>query len=261
MRKTLLAVAISGLLAPSFVHAQSANVTLYGVLNLSMEDLINVKQDGTSGAPGSGTPASGAKQSVFRVSSNISRFGMRGTESLGGGLNAIFQIESSIVADNSGGTLAARETFAGLQGPWGTVKLGYMFSPYYDTGSIFANTPTFRTSILATHALWGNNGYNGANIATGSFAQRHSNNIRYDSPDFSGFQGSAQIGGPFFMVEGTTEAGSTVFINDEEVDVEGNGHFKKLVSFNKTGQNAIVVKAVDPSGNQTVKSETVYVEE
>jgi hypothetical protein len=69
------------------------------------------------------------------------------------------------------------------------------------------------------------------------------------------------IGGPFFMVEGTTEAGSTVFINDEEVDVEGNGHFKKLVSFNKTGQNAIVVKAVDPSGNQTVKSETVYVEE
>jgi predicted porin len=119
---------------------------------------------------------------------------MRGTESLGGGLNAIFQIESSITADNSGGTLAGRETFAGLQGPWGTVKLGYMFSPYYDTGSIFANTPTFRTSILATHALWGNNGYNGANIATGSFAQRHSNNIRYDSPDFSGFQGSAQIG-------------------------------------------------------------------
>ena len=69
------------------------------------------------------------------------------------------------------------------------------------------------------------------------------------------------IGGPFFMVEGKTEAGSTVFINDEEVDVEANGAFKKLVSFNKTGQNAIVVKAVDPSGNQTVKSETVYVEE
>jgi uncharacterized protein YpmB len=69
------------------------------------------------------------------------------------------------------------------------------------------------------------------------------------------------IGGPFFMVEGTTEAGATVFINDEEVDVESNGHFKKLVSFNKTGQNAVVVKAVDASGNQTVKSETVYVEE
>ncbi len=69
------------------------------------------------------------------------------------------------------------------------------------------------------------------------------------------------IGGPFFMIEGTTEAGATVFINDEEVDVESNGHFKKLVSFNKTGANAVVVKAVDPAGNQTVKSETVFVEE
>lgn len=69
------------------------------------------------------------------------------------------------------------------------------------------------------------------------------------------------IGGPFFMIEGTTEPGATVFINEEEVDVESNGHFKKLVSFSKTGSNAVVVKAIDAAGNQTVKSETVFVEE
>ncbi len=69
------------------------------------------------------------------------------------------------------------------------------------------------------------------------------------------------IGGPFFMIEGTTEPGATVFINDEEVDVESTGKFKKLVSFNKTGTNAVVVKAIDAAGNQTVKSETVFVEE
>lgn len=69
------------------------------------------------------------------------------------------------------------------------------------------------------------------------------------------------IGGPFFMIEGTTEPGASVFINDEEADVESNGHFKKLVSFNKIGPNAVVVKAVDPAGNQTVKSETVLVED
>ena len=69
------------------------------------------------------------------------------------------------------------------------------------------------------------------------------------------------IGGPFFMIEGTTEPGATVFINEEEVDVESNGHFKKLVSFNKTGANAVVVKAIDPAGNQSVKNETVFVEE
>jgi len=69
------------------------------------------------------------------------------------------------------------------------------------------------------------------------------------------------IGGPFFMIEGSTEPGATVFINDDEVDVESNGQCKKLGSFNKTGANAVVVKAIDAAGNQTVKSETVFVEE
>jgi hypothetical protein len=69
------------------------------------------------------------------------------------------------------------------------------------------------------------------------------------------------IGGQFYIIEGTTEPGATVFVNGEEADVESSGHFKKLVSFNKVGQNSVVVKAVDPAGNQTVKSQTVLVEE
>ncbi len=69
------------------------------------------------------------------------------------------------------------------------------------------------------------------------------------------------IGGPFYMIEGNTDPGATVLINDEEADVEPNGHFKKLVSFNKVGRNAVVVKAINSSGKQTVQSETVLVEE
>lgn len=69
------------------------------------------------------------------------------------------------------------------------------------------------------------------------------------------------LGGVFFMIEGTTDPGATVFINDEEVDVESNGHFKKLVSFSKVGRNSVVVKAVNAAGKQTVQSETVLVEE
>jgi len=52
-----------------------------------------------------------------------------------------------------------------------------------------------------------------------------------------------------------------VFVNDEEADVETNCHFKKLVSFNKVGQNTVIVKAVDAAGNPTVKSQVVLVEE
>lgn len=69
------------------------------------------------------------------------------------------------------------------------------------------------------------------------------------------------IGGAYYLIEGTTDPGSTVFINDEEVDVESSGHFKKIIVFSKLGQNAVVVKAVDPAGNPTVQSQTVVVEE
>lgn len=69
------------------------------------------------------------------------------------------------------------------------------------------------------------------------------------------------VGSEFYIIEGMTDPGSTVFINDEEVDVESNGHFKKIVSFKRIGRNVVVVKAVSPSGLQTVQSQTVLVEE
>jgi hypothetical protein len=69
------------------------------------------------------------------------------------------------------------------------------------------------------------------------------------------------IGGPFYMIEGTTDPGATVTINDEDVEVESNGHFKKLVSFNKVGRNAVVVKAVNAAGKAQVQSISVVVED
>ena len=45
------------------------------------------------------TPNQISNTTTNRVSSNSSRFGMRGTESLGGGLNAVFQIESNVSGD------------------------------------------------------------------------------------------------------------------------------------------------------------------
>lgn len=69
------------------------------------------------------------------------------------------------------------------------------------------------------------------------------------------------FGVPFYMIEGNTDPGATVLVNDEEVDVESNGHFRKLISFNRTGRNTVVVKAINASGKQTIQSATVLVEE
>ncbi len=177
MNKKLVALAVAGAFAlPMAAQAQTANVTMYGRLNVDMEIV-------------SGTQANGSNPHVFRVSSNSSRWGVRGTESLGGGLNAIFQIESSINGDAGGGTLAGRETFVGLQGSWGTFKMGNFLAPYDDIHPIFGNAPTLTTSILSTAALWAQGPL--AKTA-GGFDARLGNSIRYDSPNMSGFTGSVQ---------------------------------------------------------------------
>jgi hypothetical protein len=70
-----------------------------------------------------------------------------------------------------------------------------------------------------------------------------------------------QISAQFYIIEGKTDPGATVFINDEEVDVESDGRFKKLITFNKVGSQAVVVKAVSPAGLQTIQTQKVFVDE
>jgi hypothetical protein len=69
------------------------------------------------------------------------------------------------------------------------------------------------------------------------------------------------LGGQFFTISGVAEAGVSVFINEEEADVDSNGVFQKVISLPKVGPNDVVVKAIDPAGNQTVQSQTVIVPE
>lgn len=69
------------------------------------------------------------------------------------------------------------------------------------------------------------------------------------------------LGGTTYQFEGQAEAGSSVFINDQEINAERDGSFRKLITFDRIGWNVVVVKAVDPSGNATVQQERVYVED
>ncbi len=186
MNKKLVAVAVAGLLAaPLAAQAQTANVTLYGRLNLTLEAVSGRAVD-----PNLPVTSGPENRTIYRVSSNSSRLGVRGTEALGGGLSAIFQIESSISGDSGGGTLAGRDTFVGLQGSWGTVKVGNFLAPYDDIHPIFGNVPTLTTSILSTAALWAQGSQS---LANGGFDARLGNSIRYDSPRIGGFTGSVQI--------------------------------------------------------------------
>jgi predicted porin len=178
MKKKLVAVAVAGVLgAPLAAHAQTANVVLYGRLNVDLE-FVNGRQP------------DGSNPTVSRLSSNSSRLGVRGTEALGGGLSAIFQIESSINGDTNSGNLGGRETFVGFQGPWGTFKMGQFLMPLDDMHPIFGNVPTYTTSILSTADIWAQGTLSKAD---GGFDARLGNSLRYDSPSFSGLTFSGQI--------------------------------------------------------------------
>jgi predicted porin len=156
--------------ASAGAQAQSANLTLYGRINLDLE-LVR-------GTTSTGSPPVVDDGWVTRLSSNSSRFGLRGSESLGGGLTAIFQIESSVSADAGGGTIAGRDTWIGLRGEWGTVRFGYLKTPYDTVNGVMGNTTTFTSSILDTESVWGN----GSSLASGGFPYRAPNSVRYDFP-------------------------------------------------------------------------------
>ncbi|GIK85733.1 MAG: porin [Betaproteobacteria bacterium] len=154
--------------------AQTASLVLYGRINLDVEAV----RGGDAGW-------------TTRLSSNSTRFGLRGSESLGGGHEAFFQIESSVSADAGGGSIAGRDTYVGVRGAWGGVRAGFFKTPYDAVNGVFGNAPTFVSSILDTESVWGN----GSNIASGGFPYRAQNAIRYDLPGIylKGINGGVQV--------------------------------------------------------------------
>ena len=164
---------------PPCASAQFSNVRLYGDINLDFE-LINGRQ------------ADGSDPTVNRVSSNSSRFGVRGVEYLGAGNTAIFQIESTVQGDtgtNGGPNIATRETYLGLQGEWGTFRAGKFLTPYDDIHPIFGNAPTLTSSILSTAAIWAQGPLQ---KGQGGFDARLGNSMRYETPNWSGWVGAVQ---------------------------------------------------------------------
>lgn len=94
-----------------------AGVTIYGVADVGVEHLTKV---GVSGSSLTRMPTN--------TSSSPSRLGLRGSEDLGGGLRALFTLESQIGFDTgnllNGGRAWGRQAWVGLAGNWGTLALG-----------------------------------------------------------------------------------------------------------------------------------------
>ena len=116
MNKTLIVAAVSALAATGAL-AQSS-VTVYGRLNTTLEEQKNIAVNGS--------------RSVMQ--NNASRLGFKGTEDLGGGLKAEFLLEHRFNSDTgtqTGGAFWAGDSYVGLSGGFGSIKLGRLTSAAY----------------------------------------------------------------------------------------------------------------------------------
>lgn len=185
MNKKLIALAIAAAIAPAAAMADSGNVSVYGIMDAS----IDITDNGNSAT------AQGIR--TTKVSSNQSRLGFKGTEDLGNGLSAVWQIETAINADGTtASNLNSRNTFVGLSSKTaGTAILGRHDTPYkLATRSL----DYFVDGLADNRNLMGQG-------AAASFDGRPSDVVAYISPTVSGMHAAvAYVAG----AEGVTTSGN-----------------------------------------------------
>jgi predicted porin len=180
MQKKLIVLALASAFAvPAF--AATSNVDIYGQLDVSVDYVSGL------GSLPSTSSFGGASNHAWRLSSNASRIGLKGSEDLGGGLAAIWQIEQGVRLDagtgQANGSLWGnqRNTFLGMKGGFGTVLAGTHDTPYkLSTGSLdpFADTAGDYNAIIGSF-----DGVNTSDLRLG-------NVLAYISPTFSGLTGA-----------------------------------------------------------------------
>lgn len=196
MKKTL--VAIAALAAVGAASAQSS-VTLYGRIDASIGN-VKTSTAGVTTADGGALIRSGGHTG--------SRWGLRGSEDLGGGLKANFTLEQGFNIDT--GTDAAagdfsfsRQAFVGLSGGFGTLNIGRQYD--------------IVDNMFCAHDGMGCSGYSAVAATAGSGAVgdtivRQNNSVMYTTPNMGGFSATAMWAPGENKVPGGASAGKNVGI-------------------------------------------------
>jgi len=159
---SMAAMAAASLVLP--VHAQS-NVTIYGIIDAAAAYSRN--GDGQS------------VKSLVSGQGSTSRLGFRGTEDLGGGLRALFNIEAAINVDTGTGSAAGgglawqRQSWVGLAGSFGQITLGRQFRP--EARAVFGMDPFDAGSVASPPNTYSNTVF------------RADNAVIYETPRLGGF--------------------------------------------------------------------------
>ncbi|MCL5686693.1 porin [Neisseria meningitidis] len=175
MRKKLTALVLSAL-----PLAAVADVSLYGEIKAGVEGR-NIQLQLTEPLPNIQPQVTKRKSRIRTKISDFGSFiGFKGSEDLGDGLKAVWQLEQDVSVAGGGATRwGNRESFVGLAGEFGTLRAGRVANQFDDASK--AIDPWDSNNVVASQL--------------GIF-KRHDDmpvSVRYDSPDFSGFSGSVQF--------------------------------------------------------------------
>lgn len=169
MQKCIIAGAIAAATVTPFTVQAQSNVTIYGLvdLNIAHESAGDLHRTG-----------------VDHGELNGSRWGLKGSEALGGGLKAIFTLESgfdpSTGVSEQGGRLFGRQSLVGLEGSWGRVTLGRQYSPAFVGLDPFdATGGADRSPGLLTRKTGG---------IKPAYETRFDNMVKYRSPSLGGLE-------------------------------------------------------------------------
>ncbi|MDA8420871.1 MAG: porin, partial [Pseudomonadota bacterium] len=172
MNKKLLTLAIAGALVPFALPATAmAGVTISGYAHVSADSL------------NSGTISNGHSYGGSYLSSNASNLVISGDTDLGGGLKALFSAQTflSLGSANNPGfsdTFSNGNTYAGLEGGFGTVAAGRNDSPMKQLGravDLFSNEIGDSRNIITKPAG-----------SSAGFDERPGHTVFYVSPDLGG---------------------------------------------------------------------------
>ncbi|SDV47736.1 porin [Chitinasiproducens palmae] len=183
MKKTLTALAILSTFA-SAAQAQSS-VTLYGIIDAGIT-YSNLQQTGDT--------VGRASKAFQMTSGNLygSRWGLKGTEDLGGGTSALFALENGFNIYNGnfgqGGQMFGRQAYVGLTNErFGTLTLGRQYDSFSDFVGLYTVSNDWATAF----------GAHFGDIDNLNQSIRINNAIKYVSPSYAGFSfgGLFSLGG------------------------------------------------------------------
>src|SRR2546427_5269393 len=181
MQKKLLGMAVAAALAlPAVALAQSA-VQVYGTVHLSLNQAKYTKD------------TAGTVEDVTKmgVTSHASNWGLRSTETVGGGMTAWFQAEFNLKMARDNGTFdgnaTARNSGLGLRGDFGNVYVGTWETPW---------AQTFRLWDVGTIGGWGPvTSIIGRRETTGGAPSRNCGNLSGAGGSVTGYVSPAPICG------------------------------------------------------------------